>query len=215
MNVKNILDYLENSANKYPEKIAFADGVTEITYESLVLKAKIVATKLIEFNYLNKAVAIINEKSVESIIMFMAVVYSGNFYALVNPDHLVERKNKILNTLDNSLVIISKKYEKQLKSGLELNDYLYLEDLMELTKVDELKLQTIRNNHLDIDHLYAMFTSGSTGEPKGIVVGHRSVIDFIEVFVDTFSFTSDLVIGNQAPFDFDVSVKDIYIQQFI
>ncbi len=55
-----------------------------------------------------------------------------------------------------------------------------------------------------------IFTSGSTGRPKGVVVSHRSVIDFMEYFTELFSITAQDVIGNQAPFDFDVSVKDIY-----
>lgn len=46
--------------------------------------------------------------------------------------------------------------------------------------------------------------------PKGIVVSHKSVINFITHFIHTFQFAETDVIGNQAPFDFDVSVKDIY-----
>ena len=71
-------------------------------------------------------------------------------------------------------------------------------------------LSIIRKNALDTDPLYGIFTSGSTGDPKCVVVCHRSVIDFINVFTETFGITDKDVIGNQAPFDFDVSVKDIY-----
>ena len=63
---------------------------------------------------------------------------------------------------------------------------------------------------IDTDPLYINFTSGSTGVPKGIVVSHRSVIDFIGYFTDIFGINSSDTIANQAPFDFDVSVKDIY-----
>ena len=58
--------------------------------------------------------------------------------------------------------------------------------------------------------LYVNFTSGSTGVPKGIAVGNRSVMDFIDCFVPLFGIDCTDVIANQAPFDFDVSVKDIY-----
>ncbi|MFQ9410027.1 MAG: AMP-binding protein [Evtepia gabavorous] len=56
-----------------------------------------------------------------------------------------------------------------------------------------------------------MFTSGSTGTPKGIVIAHRSVIDFTEWMADARQFTHQDVMGNQAPFYFDLSVKDIYL----
>ncbi len=46
--------------------------------------------------------------------------------------------------------------------------------------------------------------------PKGVVVGHRSVLDFIDCFYRAFDITDKDVMGNQAPWDFDVSVKDIY-----
>ena len=63
---------------------------------------------------------------------------------------------------------------------------------------------------IDADPLYVNFTSGSTGTPKGVVVCHRNVCEFIPCFVETFAITEKDVLANQAPFDFDVSVKDIY-----
>jgi amino acid adenylation domain-containing protein len=64
---------------------------------------------------------------------------------------------------------------------------------------------------IDTDPVYAIFTSGSTGTPKGVVIAHRGVIDYIDWAIDRFGFTSDSIIGNQAPFYFDNSTLDIYL----
>ncbi|MBR5356093.1 MAG: AMP-binding protein, partial [Lachnospiraceae bacterium] len=68
----------------------------------------------------------------------------------------------------------------------------------------------IRDNAIDTDPLYTIFTSGSTGVPKGVCVCHRSMIDLVNSFEEAFDFKHETVFGNQAPFDFDVSAKDIY-----
>ena len=82
--------------------------------------------------------------------------------------------------------------------------------VLALTEEEQNLLDGIRHQAMDVDPLYVNFTSGSTGVPKGVTVGHRSVISFISAFVEIFGINQEDVLGNQAPFDFDVSVKDIY-----
>jgi amino acid adenylation domain-containing protein len=64
---------------------------------------------------------------------------------------------------------------------------------------------------IDTDPVYSIFTSGSTGVPKGVVVAHRGVLDYIDWAVETFKIDHTTVIGNQAPFYFDNSTLDIYL----
>lgn len=210
--IKNVLDYLYNSKEKYPLKTAVADDKLAMTYTELVDNATAIAAGLLEYTGLRKAVPVYMDKSCVALAAFMGVVMTDNFYVLLEPGHPAERLHGILNTLEADIIVTSRKYEKK-AAKLEFDGtIIYVEDLL-LTEVTEdtvKKLDNIKKNTLDIDPLYAIFTSGSTGVPKGVVVNHHSVIDFIDCFTDTFGISENDVIGNQAPFDFDVSVKDIY-----
>lgn len=75
----------------------------------------------------------------------------------------------------------------------------------------ELFVQRTIDRSLDTDPAYCIFTSGSTGVPKGVLISHRSIIDMADQFAETFSLNDSQAFGNQAPFDFDVSVKDIFL----
>ena len=207
--IRNILDYLEQSARHYPDKIAFADEMSTCTYKELWETARSVGTKLANYVPPRSPVPVFMEKRVETIYAFLGAVYAGCFYVLLDPKLPSERLKQILQTLQSEVLVLHPDYEKQFKAlEYEGNVVNILEALQE--EEDAVLLETIREQRLDIDPLYAIFTSGSTGIPKGVLVSHRSVIDFMEEFVDIFGITDKDVIGNQAPFDFDVSVKDIY-----
>ena len=109
-------------------------------------------------------------------------------------------KRQVVTSNENKSICDRLKYK---------NDVILFKDAM-LEEVNEKRLLELRNKIRETDLLYGIFTSGSTGTPKGIVVSHKAVIDFISHFTEIFGFTEHDIIGNQAPFDFDVSVKDIY-----
>lgn len=76
--------------------------------------------------------------------------------------------------------------------------------------VDQEAIDAARSRGIDTDLLYVLFTSGSTGVPKGVTISHRSVIDYIDWVTETFQITEKDSFGNQAPFYFDNSILDIY-----
>lgn len=213
--INNVLEFLENSANNVPDKIAFADEGNSVTYAELTAKVKRMAVGISKKTVSRSPVAVLGGKKIETVIAFFACVYAGCFYVPLNPLHPVHRLRQILRTLNHPLVLIERGYENLLPEECEEiyftadgGNTLFFDDAEE--KDNPEILDKIRSNHIDTDPLYIMFTSGSTGTPKGIAVSHRSVIDFIGEFVNLFGINDSDVIGNQAPFDFDVSVKDIY-----
>ena len=121
----------------------------------------------------------------------------------------VERINIILDTLKPAAIIYDDKTEKYL-SLIETDCIKVLYDEIHMLPKNEEKLVTARRQMIDTDPLYVLFTSGSTGIPKGVIVCHRSVIDYADWVVKTFELNENTTFGNQTPFYFSMSVLDIF-----
>lgn len=189
--ITNVLEYLEEAAVKTPDKILFADEKASVTYSELVKRAKSVGSYIARrIGKTNKPVAVLIDRNIHSLIGFMGVIYSGNFYAPVDVAMPSQRVELILQTLQPVLILDAA--EKVILEGRELTS---LEEAEE-EKADMRKLSEIRKAAIDTDPLYAIFTSGSTGIPKGVLVNHRSIVDLAEQFADTFAFPAEPVFGN-------------------
>lgn len=211
--MRNILDYLEHTARLVGEKTAVEDEQRSLTWAELVRLARGFGSAFAKKVAPGQPIVLMMEKSTETLAAMFGAVYAGCFYVIVDPSHPVERVNGIMNVLEPELVVTYEAHLPLLEQSIYDNETVLLPELLQ-TEIDEEKLAAIREQIMDTDILYGIFTSGSTGVPKGIVVNQRSVMDFIGHFTQTFGICETDRIGNQAPFDFDVSVKDIYSCMF-
>ena len=201
----NVLQLLEKNAISDPDKTALQDENNSVTYwEYRDVAARIGTFAASRCKTRNRPIAVFIDRTIHSVLSFMGIVYSGNFYVPIDPTMPKERIDQIFKTLEPAMII-------SCVNNALTDEYqtVPFEEVSE-TEIDETLLKQIRNDSCDIDPLYSIFTSGSTGVPKGVLISHRSVIDLVGAFEDAFAFPKDSVFGNQAPFDFDVSVKDIY-----
>jgi len=106
--------------------------------------------------------------------------------------------------------IICDETAKEIMANISFEGQVYDFDEIIKTEVEEKRLDDIRDKALDIDPIYVVFTSGSTGSPKGVVACHRSVIDYIENLSEVLSFDENSVFGNQSPLYFDACLKEVY-----
>ena len=207
--MKNVVEYLERSAKKNSEKIAVIDEFSKCTYRELEDLSKRVGSFLIKEGAVRQPVIVFMDKGINALSAFLGIAYADSTYTLINPELPSSRIEKIDETL-NTYFVVTDKSNISLAKEIFKNKKIYEIEKIQKTSIDEESLLKVRKEFIDIDPLYTNFTSGSTGVPKGVSVCHRSVIEFIDIFTNLFGFNSKDVIGNQAPFDFDVSVKDIY-----
>lgn len=273
--MKNVLEFIERSAERYPDKLAVADENGGVTYSQLELMAKKIGAWIHKMTggEHRKPVAVLLDKKPESVAAYMGVMYSGNFYVVLDAEMPDARAEAILGTLRPAAIVTDsvhmERAEKMvsgyMRSGagscslngsktetsgadglsdsdaeVEVNQVcscnfgdssaaankagsckpsdsiaeashtaiFNLDDLDGDVPVDVLK--DIRRKMIDTDPAYALFTSGSTGVPKGAVVSHANIIAYINWYTETFGIDEDTVFGNQTPFYFSMSVSDLY-----
>ncbi len=206
---KSVIEYLEETVAMYSDKVAVRDAETELTFKDLWINANKVANAIETLGCTKSPIGVYLPKSGLMVTAFAGISMSCNFYVPLDTKSPDARVLSIINTLETNCIITNRKLKKQLESFFGGAIVVIDEIVEEGVVCDDLFKRF--DNQIDTDPLYTIFTSGSTGIPKGVVISHKSVIDYIEWLVHTFCVDSSYVIGNQAPFYFDNSVLDIYL----
>ena len=199
----SILDYLNTSCAAFPEAVAVSDGQREITFSELRRMAWGLGRRLGEKGFRGSAVGIYAERRAEVIAAMLGCAAAGCCYVPLNPEAPDEKNTKILLHAGVKLILGFADGEFR---GEELGcEFLRLDGAF---PVSEEAPETAVDEE---SPLYIIYTSGSTGEPKGISKSHGAMMDFVEAYVEEIGFGPEEIIGNQTPFCFDASAKDIYL----
>ncbi len=205
----NVLEYLESTAKKVPDKIAFINDTESISFSNVLDNARKVGTYLSKQGFYNEPIVVFMGKKPSTIVSFLGVVYSGNYYVPIDDEIPRHRIELILSNLNPRAMICDDETKELAKEyGYKGQVYLYEDMLKCITDLTLLKY--IRRKAIDTDPIYIVFTSGSTGIPKGVVACHRSVIDFIENLSEVLCFNENTIFGQQVPLYVDACLKEIF-----
>lgn len=207
---KSILQYLEQTAMKYANKIAFGDMNREVTYTEFLTNSKKIGSKLTNLEKTNSPIAILLDKSVACLETMMGVLYSGNFYTILDVKSPNERLSSIIDTLQPVAIITDSKNETKAKEIATESQIVYLYEEIIESDICKTKLEQVRCQMIDTDPMYILFTSGSTGVPKGAVIDYKAVISYAHWAKETFDINSNTIWGSQTPFYFSMSITDIF-----
>ena len=217
--IKNIFNlglYFEHVSKKFKSSIAIEYQDNEITFGELNnLSSKIGNFLKAEIKNSN-LVCIFNDKSIFSYAIMIACLKCGFPYCNVDPNSPQKRLKKIFKIAKPKIVFSFKKINKELVDFLEKNDLktFYYDEQSYSKKIysfnSSLKLNKVLSNEI----AYVMFTSGSTGIPKGVAISHQNVINFIRWGKEQFKITRRDRFPNLNQLYFDNSVFDFYVSLF-
>lgn len=213
MNVKNVLEWLESAANSYPDKVVYQDEINGISFRELKHKARVIGTSMVDVeNY--SPIAVFASRSILTAVSFLGVVYSGHAYAPIDPSLPEKRIDSILDILTPTAVVIDSANKERILPIITrhgIDKFFIVEDILDADHLDDKCLSVIRGKMISTDPLYVIFTSGSSGKPKGVITSHVSLITYIESYVKVMNINKDDVLGNQSPLDYIAAIRDIYI----
>ncbi len=208
--MQNLTDYLVLQKQLRPNRIAVSDENSSLSFSELHTAALNISQQISRLcsGITGQPVIVFAEKGVLCYTMLMGVLFSGNCYAPLDIKMPPERLRRIISQLGaRAAVTTSVLAEKLTAAGFSGELIICDSPLLSPAEGEPVRVSAS-------SPAYILFTSGSTGEPKGVVLSHKAVIHHMEWQAEHLPMSEDAVLGNQAPFYFDASMPDIFTPLF-
>ena len=203
-----VQEYFSVSAARFPEKVAVACRNETATFAEIDGFSNAFARQIRAAGVVRQSfVPYFVKKGVNSIRATLSILKADCAYVPLDLKTPADRLRGIFNGAQADTVVVDDESEPLLRQLLDGVDGLRILNLDRPEVEDRLPL--IYEN-LSIDIAYVLFTSGSTGVPKGVMISHQAIRDYIDWCVETYELGADDVIANHAPLHFDNSTFDLY-----
>ena len=222
---ENIVQRIRNNVEIEPVKLALEVESQSLSYFELWEKSSKIAEILRSFSIYKKNIGILAYRSVTTYAGILGSLISGNTYLPFNPKFPVERIVKMIRSADARTFVVGKEFihllfqlENEIKEEiLFLAPEIKREDIPSirskikcLEDFENIKSNARINEINSEDIAYLIFTSGTTGEPKGIPISHKNLISFIDQNQKNYPLTVNDRCSQAFPTTFDCSVQDIF-----
>ncbi len=205
---ENIITLFEKQVAINPNAIAAVYKEGSLSYEELSKRSNQLANYLINKGIQeNLFVGICINRGLEMLVGILGILKAGAAYVPIDNTLPKDRIKHIIDDSNMSLILTNRNTTPLLPISNELSILTLNRDWTVIeTESSEKPIIHISNNSL----AYLIYTSGSTGIPKGVMVTHESLIDYVFTFSNYFEVTRSDIILNQASISFDTSIEEIF-----
>ena len=212
MNTTRVLsDILTRHKDSIPDKCAIMSDSNAYSFLELDILSTNFAHVLVNNFGICKGdrIVFIAEKSTELIAAIIATWKAGAVYVPIDKENGINRSRFMINDVNPRLVISSSEYLTKYKdaiSGCDTVDYNFIKSLSKAIQGSALPIKVEEQ-----DTAVIIYTSGSSGMPKGVCLSHQSVVDYFQAENDLLQFDQTTNNINFGPFHFDVSIQDTFL----
>ncbi len=204
---KTFQDLFYEAASKYPESTALRFGQKIYSYKTLNEISNQVASFLLGQNVKQgDRIALAIDRSPEMVIALLAIMKSGAAYIPVDPLYPQKRIEFVLQDSSAKILITSKKYKGRF--GYSANELLIEDIFVGLSSLPKENIDVKANGS---ELAYVLYTSGSTGNPKGVQIEHHSLVNFLLSMQKTPGIRPDDSLLAITTISFDIAGLEIYL----
>lgn len=201
--MKTIHNFFQQQVKKNPDKVAIIYRQHRISYHSLNILSDTLASYLQKKGaHSGQPIAFFLPRSPDAIIAMLAILKTGGAYVPIDTNYPAERISLMLQDCDPVLILTSSSYAKHLP---ETN----IPRILVNAPLPETSTKSLLPEISQNDPAYILYTSGTTGKPKGVIIPHRAVIRLIHD-QDYIKFGPDKTFLQLSSLSFDAATFEIW-----
>lgn len=193
-----------------PKEVALHFEGETLTYQELNEKANQMANYLIQHKRFKKGekVGILMDRSLEVVFALLGVIKAGGIYVPLDPIYPEERIKTILKSSKASFVITQKEILQDISKMIDYKVICVDRMKRELELQNKKNIKTIIKPY---DIMYILFTSGSTGEPKGVKVQHRNYYNYLQGIIKEYKIDEPMDFAIVTSFAADLGTTNVFV----